>query len=467
MNMGHGLRRHWEIARLAWQDENKKKPEDRIGHETAFLPAVLEITEAPPSPAGRWTIRLLIILFSIAIAWSMLGRVEIFATAQGRIIPSGRVKVIQPLESGVVSRIHVQEGEAVKAGTLLVELDPADSVADESRLRREWQESLADAARLRILGEGPEDPVNAFRPPEGLPPEMVERHRQLLHRLWSEHQAQLVELASTRRQQEARTKGIGAEIKKLEMILPLIQERVRAKESLTRTGNATRMDFLTLEQERIETEESLVGKRHERDESLAAVETLGMKIKQITAQFRQTTWSQYLEADRKAASIEQELDKARTRQKRGQLRAPEDGTVQQLKIFTEGGVVTPAQELMWIVPKDSALEVEAMVLNKDAGFIEAGQPVEIKVETFLFTRYGTLLGRVRHLSRDAVEEKPLGLVYPVRITLEQNAMRIHGKRQSLTAGMTVTAEISIGDRRIIEYLLSPILKIRKESLTEL
>ncbi|MBF0429421.1 MAG: HlyD family type I secretion periplasmic adaptor subunit [Magnetococcales bacterium] len=464
--MWTNLRRHWMILFCAWQEERAKPPEDRLHHETAFLPSVLEITEAPPSPAGRVTAKVLILLFSMAIVWSIVGRVEIFAIAQGRIISSGRVKLIQPLESGVVSRILVKEGQEVEQNELLIELDPADSTADETRLSRDWMESLADTIRLRTLGDGNEDPVKAFRAPSELTPDIAERHRRLLTKQWGEHQSQLKELASERKQQEARLRGIGAEIKKLEMVLPLIRERTKAKDILAKTGSSPRMDFLELEQKRIETEESLASKRHEREEAQAILETLGFKIKQVEAQFYHSIWSQYLEADRKTASLAQELDKARTRKKRGQLCAPEAGTVQQLKVFTEGGVVTPAQELMWIVPKDSLLEVEAMVLNKDVGFVEVGHSAEIKVETFLFTKYGTLAGRVTHLSRDAVEEKSMGLVYPVRIALRHKTMNINGRSLPLTPGLAITAEIATGDRRIIDYLLSPILKARRESLTE-
>ncbi|MBF0126311.1 MAG: HlyD family type I secretion periplasmic adaptor subunit [Magnetococcales bacterium] len=460
------MRHHWAIACQTWQEERHKPADDRLEHETAFLPAVLEITEAPPSPTGRWIGRLLIFLFTVALLWSIFGRVEIFATAQGRIIPSERVKVIQPLESGVVSRIYVKEGQEVEKDELLIELDPSDSKADEERLSRDWMESVADAARFRALGEGSGNPVATFRAPPEVSASIADRHFRLLTRQWGEYQSQLGELASERKQQEAHLRAIGAEIKKLELVLPLIRERTNAKEQLSRQGNAPRMDFLELSQKRIETEESLASRRYEREEAQAAVETLTLKMKQVEAQFHQSNWTQYLEADRKAAALAQELNKARARHRRGRLRAPEGGSVQQLKVFTQGGVVTPAQELMWIVPKEAELEVEAMVLNRDAGFVKAGQTVEIKVETFLFTRFGVLAGKVRHLSRDAVEDKVLGLVYPARIALHNDTILINGQSVSLTPGLAVTAEIATGYRRIIESLLSPILKARKESLTE-
>ncbi|MBF0213804.1 MAG: HlyD family type I secretion periplasmic adaptor subunit [Magnetococcales bacterium] len=460
------LRRHWSIFALAWHHEKKRPTVTLLPHETAFLPAVLEITEAPPSPTGRWTAKLLMLLFVIAVVWAYFGKLETVATASGRIIHGGRVKLIQPLEAGVIKKILVKEGQTVHKGELLIELDPADVSADEARLIREWMDATSEAARFKFLGEGDKEPSGSFTAPDGVTAEIAERHRSQLQKQWGEHQAQLEELAGERRQMEARLRNVGAEIKKLERILPLIQERSRAKGTLSRDGNAPRMEFLELEQKRIETEESLTVKRHEREEVQATLETLTLKTKQLQATFRQNFWGQYLESDRKAASLSQELEKVRTRKQRGQLRAPEAGTVQQMKIFTEGGVVTPAQELMWIVPEKSALEVEAMVLNRDAGFVKAGQRAEIKLETFLFTKYGTLAGTVEHLSRDAVEDKTLGLVYPVRIALEKREMRIDGRLISLTPGLAVTAEINTGARTVLEYLLSPILKARQESLRE-
>ncbi|MBF0182510.1 MAG: HlyD family type I secretion periplasmic adaptor subunit [Magnetococcales bacterium] len=461
-----GWRRHWGIFWLAWKQDRRRPADDRLPHETAFLPAVLEITDAPPSPTGRLLAWLLMTMFSIALLWSHFGRVETVATANGRIIHGGRVKLIQPLESGVVSGILVKEGQVVKEGELLIELDPADSAADEARLHRDWMELLADGARLRPLGDGVADPLTTFVPPDGVDSLIAARHKALLKKQWGEHQAQLAELRGEIKQLEARLRNVGAEIRKLEMILPLIRERSKAKGTLARDGTAPRMDFLELEQKRIEIEESLTVKRHEREENLASLETLALKMRQAQASFQQSSASLALEAERKAAAALQELTKARTRKQRGQLRAPEAGTVQQLKVFTLGGVVTPAQELMWIVPKQSELEVEAMVLNKDAGFIQRGQAVEIKLETFLFTKYGTLTGKVMHLSRDSVEDKIQGLVYPVGIKLDQREMRIDGVLKPLSPGLTVTAEIHTGNRTILEYLLSPILRAKQESLRE-
>lgn len=148
------------------------------------------------------------------------------------------------------------------------------------------------------------------------------------------------------------------------------------------------------------------------------------------------------------------------------LAAPVDGIVQQLAIHTIGGVVTPAQPLMVIVPESQKLEIEAMVLNKDIGFVSANQPAEIKLEAFPFTKYGIIDGTVSQVSSDAIQDEKQGLVYAARIAMTQSSINVDGKQVNLSPGMAVTTEIKTGKRRIIEYLLGPVLQYRQESLRE-
>jgi hemolysin D len=172
------------------------------------------------------------------------------------------------------------------------------------------------------------------------------------------------------------------------------------------------------------------------------------------------------EGQQKAESLRQELLKASARNKLMQIVAPIDGTVQQLAINTVGGVVTPAQVLMLLVPNDQAMEIDARLENKDIGFVSAGQSVEVKVETFPYSRYGTLRGRVLHLSRDAINDDKVGLTYLAKIQLEKSSVAVTGREVPLQAGMAVTAEINTGRRRVIEYLMSPLLEHVHESMRE-
>ena len=176
--------------------------------------------------------------------------------------------------------------------------------------------------------------------------------------------------------------------------------------------------------------------------------------------------SQRDEAQRKAGALEEEFLKAEQRHGLQILTAPLDGVVQQLAIHTIGGVVTPAQILMVIVPDNAALEVEATVQNRDIGFIHPGQEVEVKVETFLFTKYGTIPGKVISVSRDAVQDEKRGLIYPIRVALGRSSINVEGRQVELGAGMALTAEVKTDRRRIIDYLLSPIARYRQETMRE-
>lgn len=148
------------------------------------------------------------------------------------------------------------------------------------------------------------------------------------------------------------------------------------------------------------------------------------------------------------------------------LTAPVDGTVQQLAVHTVGGVVTPAQPLMMIVPKDNMIEVEAYVENKDIGFVNPGQAAVVKIETFPLTKYGTIEAKVTHVSNDAVNDEKRGLIFPARVNLARSTIQVENKTVNLSPGMAVTVEVKIAQRRVVEYFLSPLMQYKDESLRE-
>lgn len=198
----------------------------------------------------------------------------------------------------------------------------------------------------------------------------------------------------------------------------------------------------------------------------AAIAAVREQRREIRATFRASVLSERARAERRIAVMEQELIKTEERISRRTLRAPVDGTVQQLAVHTVGGVVTPAQPLMVVVPEDDVLEIEAAVRNKDIGFVAAGQPADVKLETFTFTRYGSIPGRVVAVSADAVADERQGLVYTARVALLRASLEVDGRMVSLAPGMAATVEVKTGRRRIIDFLLDPILRRGRESLRE-
>jgi hemolysin D len=461
------------------------------GVETAFLPAALEVVETPPSPLGRALVYLLCALFVIALAWSYFGKVDLIATSQGKIIPGGKVKVIQPLEIGVVSKIDVHEGEKVKAGDVLVEIDPTESRAEEKRLAQELNDHEIEAARLEATRRavGPGDAAEKdflAHVPEGTDQETIARQRELLRSALTQQAAMVGGIDSDIAQKRAERRQTEAEIAKIEQTIPLVEKRSQIRDDLVAKGYSSVIEASREKQALIESRQTLTEDKHKLEQNAAALNQLLNQRAEADAKFQATTLSGLADAKSKADDARQQLIKAQTLASRRTLTAPVDGTVQQLAIHTVGGVVTPAQQLMVVVPQDAALEVEAMIQNKDIGFVREGQEAEIKLETFPFTRYGFRRGTVLQVSRDSVAPSPplkndgtdsdkqgaeqstptQDSLYTARISLDQDTMNIDGKVVPLSPGMTVTAEIKTGRQRVLDYLLDPLRRYRHDSFQE-
>jgi hemolysin D len=463
----------------------RPKQQQRDREALAFLPAAQELVETPPSPLGRAIGLTIMAAFVLALAWASLSHVDIVAVAPGKIIPTGYSKVIQPFEIGVVRAIRVADGQDVHAGDTLIELDPTINEGETNHLQGDLQSAQLDIARLHAALADIDDPLSAFHAPAGTNPDLVAMQRQFLVSQVSEHKAKIAALDAQRAQKEGELATISATVDKLDAVIPNIEERVNIRKTLNEYGNKLQY-FEVLQQLTESQQERLVQKSHLK-EARAAIVAIAETRAQTRAEYRRTLFGELAEAGRKAAALAADLSKAEQRTKFQQLTAPVSGVVQQLAVHTVGGVVTPAQALMVIVPRDSQLEVEAMVSNHDVGFVHAGDDVEIKVDTFDFTRYGLLHGKVRSISSDAIvrdaqsdksTDKPAGsltassepkgqeLTYSARISLDHSQMQIDDNMVKLSPGMAVTAEIKTDSRRIISYLFSPLIQYRHESLRE-
>jgi membrane fusion protein, hemolysin D len=476
------------IAGLTMRRVNSfRRARSRRGEELAFLPAALEIVETPPSPIGRAFGATIILLFCVALIWAWAGTIDIVASAPGKIVPSGRTKVIQPFETGVVRSIQVQDGQAVKAGDVLIELDPTVNAAERDHLHNDLLAEQLNIARLNAALAGGDDPTANFTPPVNANPALVGAQRQLLQNQVTEYRAKIAALARQQAQKEAEQGTIAATIHKLETTIPVIQQRVDIRKTLMDKELGSKLTYFEILQQLVEQQEDLgVHKSHLREAEAAAAairETRG----QAEAEYRHTLSDELAKAEQKANGLTQDLIKAEQKTRLQLLTAPVDGVVQQLAIHTVGGVVTPAQSLLVIVPSDSRMEIEAMVSNRDIGFVHAGQDTEIKIDTFNFTRYGLLHGQVLSVSQDAVirdrkqdrsDDRGLGtqngtsepqgqeLNYTARISLDRTQMQVDDRVVHLSPGMAATVEIKTGSRTMLSYLLSPLLRYRQETLRE-
>jgi hemolysin D len=465
------------------------KPDDygRRSDEIAFLPAALEIVEAPPSPLGRAITFSIIAIFGVALIWACLGTVDIVAVAPGKLIPSGRTKTIQPFETGVVRSIEVRDGQLVKSGDVLIKLDTTMSAAELGHLTGDLLAARLDAARLRAALAGKGDPLSAFVPPNDAPPNLIEMHRRFLTSQTAEQNAKLAAIDGQVAQKEAERTTFKASIEKLRATLEPLQQRVEIRQQLFQKELGSKLTYLTELQDFVGQQQEIIVQQSRSNEADAAISMLMETRSKAVAEYERALFEGLAKAEEKAAGLVQDVIKAEQRTSLQNLTAPIDGMVQQLAVHTIGGVVTPAQMLMLIVPTESRLEIEAMISNRDIGFVEAGQDAAIKIDTFSFTRYGLLQGKVLGISQDAItrnkpqdrtndgpagaettssEPKGQELVYAARISVDRTQMEIENKRVNLSPGMAVTVEIKNGSRSIISYLLSPLLRYKQESLRE-
>jgi hemolysin D len=464
---------------------NVRQRRDR--EQLAFLPAALEIVETPPNPIGRAIAVSIIALFCLALAWAAFGRIDIVATAPGKIVATGRTKIIQPFETGVVRAIHVRDGQTVKAGDVLVELDPTIVIAERNHFQSDLIAAQLDIARLKAALSDADDPVHEFRPPENAAADLVAMQRQFLDNQVTEQHAKVAALDHQKAQKEAERAAIGATIAKLEASIGIIQQRVDIRSALFKKELGSKLVYLETLQLLVEQQHELAVQKNRALEAEAAVAAMTETHRQTIAEFRRGLSDELAKAEAKAGGLTHDVAKAEQRIKLQTLAAPVNGVVQQLAIHTVGGVVTPAQALLVVVPVDSHLEIEAMVSNRDIGFAHEGQDVEIKVDTFNFTRYGLLHGKVLGVSQDAItrdkpsdrsnekapgaetstsEPKGQELSYAARISLDRTQMHVEDRLVNLSLGMAVTTEIKTGSRTVLSYLLSPILKYKQETLRE-
>ncbi|WP_411850360.1 HlyD family type I secretion periplasmic adaptor subunit [Stenotrophomonas sp. LGBM10] len=465
---GEFLRRYRHAFGAAWKVRRQLDPPQRSEDELAFLPAQLELVERPSSPAAHWTMRIIIGFFCVALVWATVGKLDIVAVAPGKTVVGSRTKVIQPAETAVVRRILVRDGQVVKQGDLLVELDATATGAD----YRQADEALVNARLAELRHEAMADGLDSGRLPpapaaeQGLPDDELQATWQLVASDFASFQAQQQRLQTTVAQQRAQLQTVRTQIAPLEQSLAIARERVADLEQLLEGNFVSRHEYLARKQEMVEMQRALVAQQAQLIESQTAIAGAQEELRVMQADIRQKTYDGLRQAREQIGQYTPQRDKTRQRDRQMLLRAPVDGTVQQLVVHTVGGVVTPAQALMAIVPSEEHLEVEATVLNKDIGFVRPGQRATVKIESFPYTRYGYLEGIVETVSHDAAQDEKMGLVFPARVKLRDASLMIDGVKVALTPGMSLSVEIKTGKRRVIDYLLSPLRQHGNEALRE-
>lgn len=400
-----------------------------------FLPIISEIEESPINPLGRTTFWIIISLLFFTGLWLFFGKVDIVVSARGKVIPDGEIKIIQPLETGVVKEIHVKEGDFVKQGQTLIEIDTSTTQPQLQSLQANLD--YINTERQRLKGEIVQNAENSYT------------------------QNELAKSAYADLQNQLASKN--HEIKRLK------EEVANSQKQLT----------LNLDKERRMREVEDIISRNDLDKVHAEnmdyrsrIASLNQQIKGIEKEkdyirtnFRTQNLTQLADRDKQANELEANIKEIEFKKQQQNIISPVDGYVNTMLVHTIGGVVTPAEKVISIVPADSPLSIKVSVLNKDIGFIKEGMSVQVKIDTFDFQKYGMIEGKVKKVSKDSVEDEKQGLIYDVFITPVTKTLRVDGVDQPISTGMGLSAEIKTGKRRIIEFFIYPIIKYWSEAIS--
>jgi len=466
------LHRYATVFRAAWSHRAELDGVPKLRHEAAFLPAALALQDTPVAPAPRLAMGLLITFALLAICWAYWGWIDIVAVAQGKIVPNDRVKTIQPMETSIVKAIHVAEGQAVHAGDILIELDATAADADTASITSDLSIAKLLEARdkaflqsLHSLQQGKHrKPI--LSPLAGTSEQQAQNEQRHLDGEWQELISKLERLQAEKASRQAEWRSIQATVGKLEHTAPIVRRLAQDYQQLFNKQFISGHGYLEREQARLEQDGELAAQKEKLQVVKALLQETEKQSVELLASRLRTVLDRLHDSEQKIAGYRQALIKARQRSQLLKLTAPVNGIVQQLAVHTVGGVVTPAQPLMIIVPSGQALEIEALIENKDIGFVNVGLPAEIKIETFPFTKYGALHGELIQLSSDAINDEKRGLIYSAKVRLPRTTMRVEKKTVNLTSGMAVTVEIKTGQRRVIDYFLSPLIEHMEKSLRE-
>jgi hemolysin D len=424
--------------------------------ETAFLPAALEVEQSPASPIGRAVIWLIVALFVLSLIWATVGRVDIVAVAPGRIVPHGYSKVLRAPASGEVRLIAVQDGQSVRSGDLLLEFDTTTLHAERRALELDAKRLASELNRQQGL-------IDRVQGNMAVPDRaVVDGADPLLLRQWEAFEARYAVLQRQAQQHEALQTSAQHRIRKIEDHLAFLADRQRSSRKLAEQDLVPREQLDVAEHDETQARHDLVLQRHRLVELVAEASAIEARMVSMKADFLAATIEKRDGARHALERNREQQVQIKARVDDASVRAPVDGVVQQLEVHHLGAIVAAGEQLLVLVPQDGTLAVEANLANKDAGFVAVGQTAEVKIDAFPFTRYGTIPATVTNVSRDAVVDESGQLVFSVRLSLDSPGLA----DIRLGPGMRVSVETKTGKRRLIEYLLGPLLRYRDESLRE-
>lgn len=435
-----------------------------------FAPAILRVEQELPSPLPRLILYTLLALFAVALLWAAFGRLDIIAVAQGKLVPQSFLKIVQPAESGIVKEILVREGDLVTEGQVLVRMETRMSDADGRTLAGELQRRRLQLRRIeaeltgKALKRLADDPADVFAQTEA---QYQARRQAYLDALGAEQ--------ATRTKAQHDLKAATEIEGKLQKTVPIYKDYAESWDRLAKEGFAGRLLALERQRTYLESEQELRAQTENVASLKALIAQSDKRISQVTSNYRQQLQNERAEAEALYYKLQQDWDKQEHRQALLELKAPQAGIVKDLATHTPGTVVAPGTILLTLVPHDEPLIAEVWVANADAGFVVPDQVARVKLVAYPFQKYGMLEGQVKQISPDASDRGDAGQDrkkddqsvpnqgYRTLVALATRHLERDGRQYRLAPGMQVSAEVNLGSRTVLEYLLSPVQKTVAEA----
>jgi len=437
-----------------------------------FAPGLLSIQESPPARLPRAVMYTVAVLFAILLLWATFGKLEIIASAEGRLVPLTYIKIVQPSDAGIVEEILVKEGELVQQGQVLMRMDARLAEADATTIGNDLALRSLQLRRIdaelagKALVRQRDDPDELFRQIEA----QQRDHRQSYADV--REQAQQA-LKRTQREYDAATEVLT----KLQQITPILKQQADSYADMGRDGYVSQMTVLDKQRDYLEKSQDLRAQESTVASLEAAVNQARKQLDQIASKYRSDLQNERVEAGGQHRKLEQDWLKQEHRTGLLELKAPQSGIVKDIATHTIGTVVSPGTVLLSIVPEHEPLVAEIMIKNEDVGFVYPHQQVKVKLASYPFAKYGMLDGEVTRIQADSDSQSAgpgsndqasgktatPSMSYKAIISLSEQILEAEDQKLKLVPGMQVVAEINQGSRTVMEYLLSPVSKTLYES----
>jgi hemolysin D len=439
--------------------KNMFKGVSKLDDKHEFKPTIVEIEEAPANPAGRTILWIIISTIFFAVLWLYIGKIDVVVSARGIVIPQGEVKELQPIDTGSINNILVKEGDIVKKGDTLIEIDP--SVIETNLESKEKNLKLLELeiARLNALIEHSKFHIDETK---------YDAAQLVIQQDIYDTTIKAYDNEIFNNSQEL--KKINEQIKSLQVekhkLMGLLEPLYHQHDSLMRVKDLVLQSQIDdLDSRMLSYEKSLLSLKHRFSELLVQRKQIKKNLSYIQNSFKNKYLTELAFKQKDASVLKAEIDAIMFKNMKQKIKSPVNGYIGKIFVHTIGGVVTPAQKLISVVPLDAPLVIKAKVLNRDIGFIKEGMEAAIKIDTFDFQKYGTIKGEVTHISNESINDEHLGPIYEIYVEPSKYSLIVENQEVQLSTGMSLTAEIKVNQRRIIDFFIYPLIKYMDEGMS--